>query len=94
MQLSNQFVINYQNKIKNILENLNDKESSDMLYKKISPAGCHPSILCDQAKIHNPVINNCPSFRPTLDAINTPSYKLAKFLVSILSPLTVNEYIV
>ena len=26
--------------------------------------------------------------------INTPSYKLAKFLVPILSPLTINEYTV
>ena len=40
------------------------------------------------------VINNCLSFRPILDAINTPSYKLAKFFVPVLSPLTINEYTV
>ena len=35
-----------------------------------------------------PVINNCPSFRPVLDGINTTSYELAKFLEPI------NEYTV
>ena len=63
-----------------------------MLYKKISPVGYHPGILYGQAKVHKPVINNCPSCRPILDAINTPWYKLAKFLVPILSPLAINEY--
>ena len=36
--------------------------------------------------------NNIPQFRPILSAINTPVYKLAKYLVPILSPLTVDDY--
>ena len=51
-------------------------------------------VLYGQAKVQKPVINNCPSSSPILDAINTPSYKLAKFLLPILSPLTINEYTV
>ena len=35
-----------------------------------------------------------PPFRPILSAIGTPTYNLAKFLVPILSPLTVNEFTV
>ena len=31
------------------------------------------------------IINNCSSFRPILSAINTLTYKLAKFLVPILN---------
>ena len=58
----------------------------------MSPVGCLSGILYGQAKVHKPVINNFPSFRPILDAINLPSYKLAKFLVPILSVLTINEY--
>ena len=46
-----------------------------------------------QAKVHKPVINNCPSFRSMLVAIYTLSYKLAKFLVPTLSPFTIEEYI-
>ena len=38
--------------------------------------------------------DNCPSFRPILLAIGTSTYDLAKFLVSILKPLTENEYTV
>ena len=33
-------------------------------------------------------------FRPMLSAINTPAYKLAKFLVSVLKSITSNEYTV
>ena len=86
------FVIISQDKIKNILKSLHDKESlTDVLYKKNSLVGSRPGILYGQVKVHKPVINNCPSFRPTFDAINTPSHKFAKFLVPNLSPLTINE---
>ena len=89
------FVINSEDKIKNILKSFHDKESlTDMLYKKILPAGYRPGILYSQAKVHKPVINNCSSFRPILDAITAPWYKLAKFLVPILCPLAINEYTV
>ena len=37
-------------------------------------------------------IDNCLSSRPILSAINTPTYKLAKFRVLILKYLTINEY--
>ena len=37
------------------------------------------------------MINKIPQFRPILSAINTPVYKLAKYLVPILSLLTVND---
>ena len=46
-----------------------------MLCQKISPVGYHPGILYGQAKVHKPVINNCPPFRPTLEGINPASYK-------------------
>ena len=70
------FVINSQDKIKNILKRLHDKGSlTDMLCKKLSSVGYRPWILYSQAKVHKPVINNCPSFRPILDAVNTPSYE-------------------
>ena len=43
-------------------------------------------------KVHKDIIDNCPPFWPNLSAINTPTYKLAKFLVPILKSLTSNEY--
>ena len=53
-----------------------------------------PGILYGSAKVHKPIIDSCPFFRPILSAIGTPTYHLAKFLVFILSPLTVNEFTV
>ena len=56
--------------------------------------GSRAGWLYSSAKVHKPIIDNCPSFRPILSAIGTPTYNLAKFLVPILSPLTVNEFTV
>ena len=39
-------------------------------------------------------VENCPSFRWNLSALSTPSYKLAKFLVPDLKPLSTNEFTV
>ena len=61
---------------------------------QIYQTGWRPGILCSSAKIHKPIIDNCPSFWPILSAIGTPTYNLAKVLVPILSPLTVNEFTV
>ena len=45
-------------------------------------------------KVHKSITDICPPFRPKLSAIETPSYKLAKFLVSKLSSITFNEFTV
>ena len=45
-------------------------------------------------KVHKDIVDNCPPFRPILSAINTPTYKLTKFLVPILKSLTSNEFTV
>ena len=45
-------------------------------------------------KIHKPDFNSKFQLRPIFSAYTTPSYNIFKFLVSILSKLTVNEYTV
>lgn len=85
------FIFNSQDKIKNLLKSPHDKESlSDMLCKEFCLLDAVPQFF----KIHKPVIKIWPPFRPILDAINTQSYKLAKFLAPNLSPLIINEYTV
>lgn len=82
-------------KYNNIIKGLHDKESlTNMLYKKICPVGSHPGILYGQAKTHKPVINNFPSFRTILHAINTLSYKLRIFFFCLfyLHQLLTNIY--
>ena len=46
--------------------------------------------LYERAQDHKPVIKSCLKFLRILLAIVTSSCKLAKFLVPILSPFTVN----
>ena len=50
--------------------------------------------MYESPKVHKAVINNCPKFRPILSTIGTPTYKLAKLLVLILSRPTSNEFLV
>ena len=42
--------------------------------------------------MHEVTQNGQPPFRPTLSAIGTPTYKVAKFLLAFLTPLTQNEF--
>ena len=70
----------------------NEVKISEKEYELIYPRGSRPGILCGSPKIHKPVISNCPIFRPILSTIGTLTYKLAKFLVPILSPLTSNGF--
>ena len=89
------FLINSEKKLKDIIKPLYQKEClTKKEYDSIYPTGSIPGILLCSAKVHKPIIENCPSFRPILSAIGTPTYNLAKFLVPILSPLTVNEFTV
>ena len=87
------YIINVEKKFKQLFKDLldNDKISKDE-YDKICPKGSRPGILYGNPKIHKPVIDNSPKFRPILSAINTPGYNLAKFLIPILEPLTHNEF--
>ena len=48
-------------------------------YKDLSPSCSRPRIMYGSTKVHK---------------IVTPTYKLAKFLVPVLEPLTTNEYII
>ena len=44
--------------------------------------------------MHKPLKNGLPPFRPILSVIGTPTYKLANFLVPVLSDITQNEFTV
>ena len=87
------FILNKEKRLREIIKSLYQKgcfTKSEFL--KICPTGSKPGILYGQAKVYKPVEDNCPSFRPILSTIGTPTYDLAKFLVPILKPLTENEY--
>ena len=87
------YVLNLEKKIINVLKDLNKKEEiTEVDYIHLYPYGSRPGILYGMAKVHKPVVDRCPSFRPIFSATNTPSYTLAKFLVPLFTPLTSNDY--
>ena len=51
-----------------------------------------PGILYGLCKICKSVVDGLHPFRPILTAIGTHIYKLAKFVVPLLEPLTYNQY--
>ena len=89
------YIVNVEKKFRKLFNNLydNNKISKDELLK-ICPVGSRPGILYGNPKVHKPVVDNMPKFRPILSAINTPGYNVAKFLIPILEPLTRNEFTV
>ena len=86
-------IVHMENRIIDVLKKLkNKKVISEKKYEDLHPVGSSPGILYGRAKIHEPVKDGIPSFRPILSAIGTPTYKLSKFFVPLLTPFTLNEY--
>ena len=89
------FAINQEKRVDNILKKLvASKSISEETRRSLKPVGTRPGIMYGLFKFHKDIVDNCPPFRPILSAINSPTYKLAKFLVPILKSLTSNEHTV
>ena len=67
---------------------------TEELYKKLYVSGSGPGVLYRLPKIHKPNFCTNYHFRPIFAAYNAPTFNIAKFLVPILSPLTVNSHTV
>ena len=67
-----------------------DKIIDDATFYKILPGGSSPGVLYGLPKVHK---TGCP-FRPIVSSVNTYNYNLASYLVSILQPISTNQYTV
>ncbi len=76
-------------KILKSLLGLNDDER-----KKLSPNGPNPARLYGLPKIHKPLVDGLPKFRPIISQIGSPTYKIAKYLLGFIQPFTTNDYTV
>ena len=65
---------------------------SEETYNKLRPVRSKSGTL--SAKVHKLLKNGLTPFKPILSAIGTPTYKLAKFVVPVLSNITQNEFTV
>ena len=89
------FLLKKDEKVIDLIKRLENKAKiSEKEYELIYSRGSRPGILYGSPKVHKPVINNCPKFCPILLTIGTPTYKLVKFLLPILLPLTSNKFLV
>lgn len=79
-------VNNFLRKIKNKLTIPADTISS------LFASGSAPGILYGLPKIHKPDFATKLQFRPIFAAYKNPCFKLAKYIVSILNPYSINEY--
>ena len=76
-------------KLRNFLRGLKKENViSDELYKKLCPTGAKPGILYGLPKVHKADV----PLRPILSAIGTHSYNLSKYLVSLLRPISSNDF--
>ena len=81
------------NKLNNFLRKIKkDINISNIADKELFPSGSSPCILYGLLKIHKPDFSSKFQFRPIFAAFCTPFYKVAKFMVSLLSELPENEY--
>ena len=88
-------IVNLKKRFTSELKLLKYKEIIDKsTYKSIKPVGSRAGILYGSGKIHKEIRNGLPPFHPILSAIDTPTYKLAKFLLKFLTPSAANEYTV
>ena len=89
----NVFSLKIEDKINNFLRKLKKLSLlSDDVYKQLFVSGSGPGILYGLPKVHKPNFSIDFPFRPIFAAYNTAAYKLSKFLVPILAPITINEY--
>ena len=87
------FLLKSEKKVIDLIKCLeNEGKISEKEYELNYHRVSRPDIFYGSLKVHKPAINNCPKLCPILAVIGTPAYKLAKFLVPILSPLTVFWY--
>ena len=89
------YIINSEKRVTDLLKKLKNKNAiSEESYNKLRLVGSKPETLYGSAKVHKPLINGLPPFRPILSAIGTATHKLAKFLVPVLFDITQNEFTV
>ena len=76
------FAVNQEKRVDRVLRKLVESKSmTEKIRKSLKPVGSRPGVMYGSCKVHKVSVENCPSFRPILSALNTLTYKLVKFLV-------------
>ena len=80
------FSVNLEKHVAKVLKKLVESNSmKEKTRKSLKYVGSRPGVMYGSCKEHKANVKNCRPFRPILLALNTLTYKPAKFLVSILN---------
>ena len=83
-------ILRTEDKVNRFIRKLKDKGSiTENEYKNLYVCGSSPSVLYGLPKVHK---LNIP-LRPIVSSVNTPMYKLAKFIIPEIANLSKNEYV-
>ena len=67
---------------------------SEETRRHLKPEETRPEIMYGSCRVHKKYVDGCPTFGPLLSLLQSPTYRLEKYLVPILDPLTTNKYVV
>ena len=82
-------LLKHEDKVNRLLRKLKATNViSESEFNSLYCSGSRPGIMYGLPKVHK---EGCP-MRPILSAIGTHNYKLAKYLVPLLEPITMNQY--
>ena len=89
------FMVKEKSIVDSLLSELVKKKSMNPdLRTKLLPDGPKPARLYGLPKIHKPIVDGLPKYRPIISQIGSATYKIAKYLLPFMEPLTTNEYTV
>ena len=87
------FMVKEKRLVDNILDTLYEKNAITRDIKTLlTPDGPSPARLYGLPKIHKALVDGLPNYRPIISQIGSPTYKIAKYLLDFISPITKNEY--
>ena len=96
VQLQKDPTSSVERKVQYTLRKIKQKLPTDV-YATLYPTGSSPRKFYGTAKVHKLAINNIVEelpLRPIILNLNTATYQLARYLVKILSPLSLSQYTV
>ena len=87
------FMVKEKSLVDNILDTLYEKNAITRDIKTtLTPDGPSPARLYGLPKIHKALVDDLPNYRPILSQIGSSTYKIAKYLLDFILPITKNEH--
>ena len=82
-------ITSQEKRIDKIYKKLVDSNSTfEETRRHLKPVGARPIIMYGFCKVHKKCFNGCPPFSSIIPTFQASTYKLAKYLVPVLEPLT------